>query len=267
MAAIPHQAKASDTLTWLVRLGLIAYGVVHVLIGWLAIQLALGDSEGPADKSGALHQLAGTPIGRPLLWLLALGFAALVIWQLAEAAVGHTEDDGAKRAAKRALSAGKAAVYGFFALSSAKIAAGGKSSGGESEETMTAKLLDAPAGEVLVGLVGLGILALGVGLAYYGLAEKFKDDLDRATSGADGKAIVLMAKIGYVAKGAAFSVLGVLFVIAAVEHNPEKGGGLDDALRTMLGQPYGPFLVAAVGLGIASYGVYCFARARLMRTA
>ncbi len=258
-----HDAKDSESFKWLVRLGLVAYGVVHVLIGWLAIQLALGDSAGSADKGGALSQLAETPLGSPLLWVLVVGFAALVIWQLAEAAIGHESDDGAKRAAKRALSIGKAVIYGVLAVSAAKIAAGGSSSGGGStEETWTAKLMEAPVGQGLVGLVGLAILGLGVALAWYGWNEKFTKHLSGS-----GRTIVTLGKVGYIAKGFAFSVLGALFVVAAVEHDAQKGGGLDDALKTMLSQPYGPVLVAAVGLGIAAYGVYCFARARDLRSA
>ncbi len=34
-----------------VRVGLISYGVVHLLIGWIALQLALGDHEESADAS------------------------------------------------------------------------------------------------------------------------------------------------------------------------------------------------------------------------
>ncbi|MBJ7472702.1 MAG: DUF1206 domain-containing protein [Solirubrobacteraceae bacterium] len=258
-----RQAKESESFRWLVRLGLIAYGVVHLLIGWLAIQLALGDSQGSADNGGALHTLAETPVGRPLLWLLVVGFGALVIWQLAEAAIGHEDRDGAKRTAERILSAAKAVIYGALAFTSAKIASGGSSGGGSStEETWTARLMEAPAGQGLVGLVGLGILALGAGLAYYGWSEKFTKHLNGS-----GRGVVRAGKVGYLAKGVAFGVLGALFVVAAVEHDAQKGGGLDDALKTMLGQPYGPILVGVVGLGIASYGVYCFARARDLRTA
>lgn len=259
-----RKAKDSESFAWLVRLGLVAYGVVHLLIGWLAIQLALGDSEGSADKGGALQQLTETPLGSPLLWVLVLGFVALVIWQLAEAAIGHEdEDDATKRTGKRALSVAKAVIYGFLAVSSAKIATGGSGGGGNSsEETMTAKLMDAPLGQGLVGLVGVAILGLGIGLVWYGWEEKFTKHLSGS-----GQTIVLLGKIGYIAKGIAFSVLGVLFVIAAVEHDPKKGGGLDDALKTMLDQPYGPVLVVAVGLGIAAYGLYCFARARDLRSA
>lgn len=256
-----RQVKQSDALTWLVRVGLVAYGVVHVLIGWLAVELALGDADAAPDKGGALHQLADTPVGKPLLWVLALGFAALVIWQVAEAAIGHEDQRGAKRTAERLLSVGKAAIYGFLGWSSANIAAGG-GSGGASEETMTARLMAQPAGEVLVGAVGAAILGLGVALVWFGLTERFKDDLDGGTTGHEGRAITLLAKVGYTAKGIAFGVLGVLFVIAAIEHDPQKGGGLDDALKTMLAQPYGPALVTAVGAGIAAFGVYCFARAR-----
>jgi uncharacterized membrane protein len=262
-----RDAKDSDALHHATRAGLIAYGVVHVLIGWLSLQLAFGGSGGTADSQGALRTLAGTPIGRPLLWIIALGFVALVIWQLAEAAVGHEdEDDEKKRTAKRVRSVGKAVVYGAIGVSAAKIAAGGGSSGDGSKETFTAKLLDLPLGAVLVAAVGLAIIATGAGLAYIGVTEKFRKQLEAgATGGTVGTAIVTVGKIGHVAKGVAFAILGVLFILAAVEHDAKQSGGLDDALKTLLDQPYGKILLPIVGLGIACFGVYCFARAKHLK--
>lgn len=263
-----QQAKDSDSLNIAARAGLVAYGVVHLLIGWLALQLALGNSGGDeADQQGALQTLADTPIGKPLLWLVALGFLALVIWQLAEAAVGHTEEDGAKQAGKRAISAGKAVVFAALGYSAAKVAAGsGSSSGDSSKETFTAKLMEHTGGQALVGLIGVGIFVYGGALIYRGWKEKFREQLEGgATGGQLGSAIVNVGKVGYIAKGIAFLILGGLFVVAAIEHDPEKSGGIDDALKTLLDQPYGHVLVAIVGVGIACYGLYCFARARHMK--
>ena len=39
-----EQAGDSTSLEWLARGGLIAYGVVHLLVGWLALQIAWGTS-------------------------------------------------------------------------------------------------------------------------------------------------------------------------------------------------------------------------------
>lgn len=261
-----RDAKDSEALHHATRAGLVAYGVVHLLIGWLALQLAFGQSDGTADNQGALRTLAGTPVGRPLLWVVALGFLALVIWQLAEAALGHEDSDEPKRTAKRVLSVGKALVYGAIGVSAAKIASGGSSSGDGSKETFTAKLMEQPAGTVLVAVVGIGIVIGGIALAAIGYTKHFEKQLQAgATSGDSGTAIVTIGRIGYTAKGIAFVILGVLFVAAAIEHDPDKSGGLDDALKTLSDQPYGHVLLAIVGLGIACFGLYCFARARYMR--
>lgn len=71
--------------------------------------------------------------------------------------------------------------------------------------------------------------------------------------------------LGYVAKGIALGVVGVLFVVAALTSDPEESTGLDGAMQTLAEQPYGTFLLLGVGVGIALYGVYSFARARYAR--
>src|SRR5688572_6399697 len=78
-------AADSDVLEHLARVGLIAYGVVHLLVAWLALQLAWGGGGGKsADQSGAMATLVQQPLGRPLLWVLAVGLIALAAWQAAE---------------------------------------------------------------------------------------------------------------------------------------------------------------------------------------
>jgi hypothetical protein len=123
--------------------------------------------------------------------------------------------------------------------------------------------MTAPAGKVLVAAVGLGNVSVGAYHAYKGLAEKFTKHLDgQATSGERRTPIVVLGKVGYAAKGAALGVVGLLFVVAAITHEAHKSGGLDQALTSLLGQPFGPVLVSAMALGLASFGLYCFAWAR-----
>ncbi len=160
-----------------------------------------------------------------------------------------------------ALSLGKAILYGVVGYTAAAVALGaGSDSKGRSP---TAKLMDLPAGQWLVGLVGVGIIAYGGVLIRNGLAEKFKEHLTaEGRSGEAGTAYIWLGRVGYVAKGIAIGIVGVLFVYAAVSHEPKKSGGLDDALHTVLQQPFGPFLLGAIALGIGCYGLFCFARAR-----
>ena len=256
----------SDALAHGVRIGLVAYGVTHLVIAATALPLAWGDKEGRADQQGALSQMADQPFGDVLLWVIVLGMAALVVWQLAEALVGHQDDEGAKRVAKRVGSAAKAVVYAVLGWTAASTATGSGSSGGGSTDSMTARLMSAPGGTLLVGAIGLGIVAVGLFLVHRGWTEGFTKKLDhQATTGATRKPVIVAGKVGHLAKGAALAVVGTLFVTAAVQHQPKESGGLDVALRELLSQPFGPVLLAVVALGLGCFGVYCFFWARYLR--
>ena len=55
-------------------------------------------------------------------------------------------------------------------------------------------------------------------------------------------------------KGIAFGIVGALFCYAAATHEPNKSGGLDQALSEVLEQPFGPFLLAVIALGFVATG-------------
>jgi hypothetical protein len=256
------QVDRSDALDHGVRLGLGSYGVVHLIIAWLAFQLVFGDRSETASQTGAFAEMAKSGFGQVLLFVVAGGFAALLVWQVVEALVGHREHDGSKRVFKRVASAGKAVVYGVLGFSALKMALG-QGQGSSGTKTWTAQLMSAPGGQLLVAAVGLGIVGVGAFLAYKGMAEKFTKDLDSHAKASDRRTpIVLLGKVGYAAKGATLGAVGLLFVIAAATHEADKSGGLDKALTTLLHQPFGPVLVGAMALGLAAFGLYCFAWAR-----
>lgn len=259
---IGRKADGSKAFDHAVRVGLIAYGMVHLLIAWVAIQLAFGDSQGSASSDGALSTMAKTPVGSVLLYVVAAGFAALVIWQLMEAIAGDRDEEGKKKLFKRLGHALKAVLYGALGWSALKIAMGGGSDGGGTD-TMTAKIMAMPGGQLLVGLVGLAVFAYGARLIYRGLSESFMDKLKaEGQVGDTGKAFVLLGKTGYVSKGLALLVVAGLFLWASWTHDPKKSGGLDQALHKVLEQPFGMPMLVALGAGIACYGLFAFAWAR-----
>lgn len=258
-----RQAHQSDGIDWIARAGLVAYGVVYVLIGWLAVQLAFGDRSGTPSSSGALRELAQQPFGGVLIWVVSLGMFLLVVWQLLEAAFGHRDEDGTKRLARRAASVGKAVVYAVIGVSGVRIAVGSGSSGKRGEKTVTAELMDLPAGQALVGAVGLAIVGFGVFQLYRAWTAGFADKLDsEGRSGTSGTVYIAFGRAGHSARGIAFAIVGGLFCYAAVTHDSSKSGGLDQALFEILDQPFGPFLLCLVGVGVACFGLFTFAQAR-----
>ena len=258
-----RKADDSDLFDHAVRVGLVSYGVVHLLIAWLALQLALGDGAGSASGSGALNELAQKPFGAVLLWIAGAGFFVLVLWKLSEALLGHRDEDGAKRLFKRATSAGKAIIYGALGASALKIAIGTEGSSGGGTDTLTSRLMALPFGALLVGAVGLAVLVVAGAHIFKGLSEGFRDKLQaKGKSGESGKFYIRLGKVGYVSKGLALAVIGGLFAYAAWTHDPKKSGGLDQALKAVLDQPFGSPLLIVMAAGLACFGLFCFAWAR-----
>ena len=186
----------------------------------------------------------------------------LVVWRVLEFAFGYPEEsDEKKRWRKRATSLGKAVIYGALGWSAVQTATG--SGGGGGTDGTTAKIMQLPGGQLIVGAIGLAIIGYGISLIVRGWTEKFREHLDaQGQSGQDGSAYVTLGKVGYIAKGVALSVIGGLFGYAAITHRAKESGGLDQALQTVLEQPFGPVMLTAIGLGIGAYGLFCFARAR-----
>lgn len=259
----PGPAKNNGALRALARGGYAASGVLHLLLGWLAVRLALGAPAGSTDQQGALRELAAAPGGALLLWATAVGFAGLALWQLTEAVAGVPGTKAAQQVGARTKAGAKAVLYGVLAGTAVRVATG--SSGGGSEEGVTADLMHAPAGRWLVALAGLVVVGVGVFHVVKGWRRSFLEDLRATGGGSVGSAVVRLGQVGYVAKGFALGVLGALFVTAAVTADPKKAGGLDDALHAIREQPFGTVLLVATGLGLAAYGVYSFARARYAR--
>ncbi|MEO7070490.1 MAG: DUF1206 domain-containing protein [Nostocoides sp.] len=249
-----RRAGNSRLVEWGARLGYAVSGLLHLLIGWIALRVAWGGGGSTADQSGALGTLAAEPGGKLVLWVAVVGFALLAVWQLTEAVTGA---HGAK-GSDRIKSASKFVLYAVLAWTALKFASGGGSSSKQQSVDFTAKLMQHSGGRLLVALLGIVIIAVGAYHIYKGWARKFLQDLQEHP----GTWATRAGRIGYVAKGIALGVVGVLFVLAAVHKQPGKATGLDGALRTLRSGPFGSWLLSVVALGIAAYGIYCFARSR-----
>lgn len=243
----------------LVGVGLVSYGLVHLVLAWIALQIAFGHG-GDASSQGAFAQLAQQPLGVVLLWVMAVGLLTLTVWQGIEAGVGRDDPQRAARPVRRVASAGRAVVYAALAALAVRVALGSGSQSGQSEDTLSSRLMGAPFGRILVALLGAAIIAVGVSQIRKGVRQLFTEDLDAAP-----RATRRLGTIGYVAKGASLAVVGILFGWAAISYDPEKAGGMDAALTAVRDQPFGSALLTLMAVGIACFGAYCFVWARHAR--
>lgn len=258
------RARRSRGFRVAARAGFALNGLLNLLIGVLAIAVAVaGGSAAGADSGGALAGLASAPGGLVLIWLIAVGTAALGLWMLAES-LFERDGDRAKRWAARGKDVGKGIAYLAVATLAVTTALGGSSGGGGTEESLTARALATPGGVILVVAVGLGIIGVGGYLVAKGARRRFLDDLDPPT-GAARSAVTVVGVLGYVARGIAFGTIGVLLIVAAATADSSAAGGLDDALAALADLPFGKVLLVAIGAGFIASGVYGALRARFAR--
>jgi hypothetical protein len=257
----------SAVLVGLTRMGFVAYGLLHLGVAWLAVQIALGHAAAtPGDQSGAFRVIAGQPFGRFVLVFSIIGLCAMAVWQALLALNGHRDKRGAARAFERVASGARAVIYAALAVTAQKVVAGAPTSSADQQQHAAADIMSKPAGVWLVGLAGLAVLAVGVGLVWYGWKHKFEEKLLlRRMSARARRWARRLGRVGYPAKGIAFGIVGVLLLDAATSHDPGRSRGLDAALRTLVQQPFGVFLLLAVGAGFAAFGVYCFVQSRYRR--
>ncbi len=137
------------------------------------------------------------------------------------------------------------------------------SGGGGGGQQQAAGVFGWPAGRWLVALVGLVVIGVGVYLVHKGVSKRFLEEVDLGSASPQTTRLVTrLGQAGFPAKGVALGVVGGLLVYAAVTFDPARAGGLDGALRTILGAPFGQVLLTLVAVGIAAFGAYCFVRAR-----
>ena len=256
-------AEHQPALRLLARTGYAVLGLVHILIGALAISAATNAGGGEADQSGAMSQISRTGGGWLVLWVMGIGLLALTVWQVAQVLLVRSKGR-AKTWARRGSEAGKGVAYAVLGVSSLVFALGGRQSSHRTTQDFSAHLLATPGGSIVVALIGLIVLAVGVGFAVMGSRLKFDDQL-RMPRGVLGEVVDLVGVVGYWAKGVALAIVGVLFVIAAFTRDSRQAGGLDTAVKTLDRIPFGDALLWLVGIGLIVYGVYCGVRALLAK--
>jgi len=238
----------------LVTGGLIAYGVMHLLLAGLVVQVVRGVGA-DASESGSIRMIASAPFGFVLLLLIVLGMAALALWQVLLALFGYGYLTGARLLRRKLSSLGRAGLYAGLGLLATRVLWGVEQNSNASTQSTSAALLNQWYGPPLLVIAGIVISLVAVAMIRRGVVRSFaKHDLQ----GSVPRWAVWLGSVGWVMKGVTQLVLGFLFWVAAWQHDPTDTGSLDLALKTIAGQPFGRATLVTVAAGFAAFGGYCF---------
>jgi hypothetical protein len=254
-------------LTAIARVGLVAYGVVHLLIAYLAVRLALDLRGADADQTGALQTVASGPGGRALLWAIGLGMLALALWQAGEVLLWWhgllDREHRVRTAVVIAKCLAKALVYAVLGVTALLFAVGMEYEADERLQDLTDETLDVPGGTALIVTAAVGVIAVGVYTLVRGVTGGFMKDIDLPAAPDRWEPLIEhVGRVGYIAKGIAIGLVGVLLWRAAVSADVRTATGLDGAMTAIADVGAGPWLLTAVAAGFAAFGVYALARAR-----
>jgi hypothetical protein len=262
---------ASPWLARLARFGYAAKGVVYVLVGLLALLAAVGAGSARSSR-GALRALLGHTGGTILLAGIGFGLAAYALWYFV-LAIRDPESYGSdfKGIAKRIGAAGKGVVHVALVVAVVRMIRGTRGGGGDDDgavDDWTARFLSLPMGRWVVIVAGLCVVGAGVLQLYKAWRADLDDQLDLSRLGrsAHGWAVGV-SRFGLAARGVVFGIVGGFLAAAGWHADPHEAKGLGEALRYVHHQPYGPWLLGTVALGLIAYGAYEFILARYRRIA
>lgn len=271
-----ERAERHPAAKWAARAGLVANALVHGIIGGIAIAIALGAGvTESADQGGAMRALRDTPLGAPALWFVGIALCLLAAQQViaaiaesraAQRQASAEDGDGLRGKAKQGAAwkdavrpLGRAVAYAAVGITALATASGEEPDGEEATEELSGELMEHIFGLIALGIAGVVVAAVGIAFLVRGIRRSF---LDEVRPPRRWRTLVgVVGAVGYVAKGIAVTIVGVLFVIGAVQVDPTETGGLDGALQSLTTVPGGVFVLMAVGVGVMLYALYCLARA------
>lgn len=263
-AAKEVKGKAEDVVAqpWvaaLARIGYFVRGVLYIVVGILAVQVALGGGGETTDKGGALTAIGMQPFGAVLLVLTIVGLAGYSMWGFIRAIFDpFNRGTSPKGIAQRLGYVVSAITYGALIFPAFEFLTTGRSTEGNGNvHDWTASFISHTLGKWLVVAIGIVALGGGLGQLWLALSADFQKDQKNSEMSKQARTWARrFGRFGYAARGVVFSLSGFFLTKAALDSNPQEAKGLDGALQTLANQPYGPWLLGAVALGLVSFGIY-----------
>jgi hypothetical protein len=270
MNAMTAAAKTSAELRpWVrraVRVGYAAKGIIYLLIGTLAIRLAIGLGGELTDSSGALRTIVQQPFGMALLTIVGVGILAYAGWEITEGIADHKrKGTDAGGLLSRGLTVLKGTVYGLVGVQALRMVMGSSGSTRDADD-YARTAMEFPLGGAFLVAVGLGVAAYGISQVVDAWKAKVGEDLDARQLRSEGGAwLIHVGRAGIGARGIILALVGGALARAGFDERPSEASSMPEAMWTLFSQPYGKWLLASVAAGLICYGVFQILHARYAR--
>lgn len=260
-----RRTAGSGALNAFARLGFIARGITYIVIGVIALMVALGIARHSPDSAGAIEAIASKPFGYVLLLILVIGFLGLAVWRFVQAAVKRLNLTEGHRI--RAFCYGVAYAILFFSTLMFVVHGRTPTGSDTAARDYTAQVLSLNGGRVIVAFAGIVLVILGIFMAIRGFAAEFTRELRMGwMSDSTQNAVVRLGQAGYVARGVVVVGIGIAALDAAITYNAARAEGVDGALRSFAQTAFGPWLLILIALGLIAFGILSFLEAKWRRT-
>jgi hypothetical protein len=265
-AAVDKSAELRPWVRRAVRVGYAAKGIIYLLIGTLALRLAIGNGGALTDSSGALRTIVQQPFGRALLAIVGVGILAYAGWEIAQG-TADWKRQGTRAGAlmSRGLTILKGAIYGLVGVQAVRMLMGGPSDSQDADD-YARTAMEFPFGGLLLIGVGLGVVAYGISQVVDAWKGDVADDLDSSQLRSEGSGWLLhVGRAGIGARGIILILVGGALARAGFDERPSEASSMPEALSTLLSQPYGQWLLASIALGLMCFGLFQLLHARYAR--
>jgi len=254
----------------LAQFGFYTKGFLFIVIGILAIMVAIGEKGGQiSDASGALSRIAQATYGKVFLIIFIAGAFGHGAWNVLR---GVADVDNAgndlQGIGKRIIAVSVGLFYFFLAWTAWSIVftANVAVENGTMQKTFTAILLALPFGAILVAAIGLAVIGAGINECYRGLTGKVQEHFRQYKLEGNSRSIIsVLGFLSFLARALIFGLIGWFFIAAAIEANPNEAIGIDGALRTLAASYYGKILLFLTSAGLICFGVLSLYEAKYRR--
>jgi hypothetical protein len=253
-----HNAAFSPVMEVLTRLGYGVRGAIYIVMGILAVQVALGKGGALASPQGAIAAIGKQPAGMILLWVVLIGILAYSVWGLVRAIWDPLNKGSDTKGIFTRIGYFASAVgYAFLAYTTYGLIMGTSQSTSGSPAKILSSIMAMPMGRWAIGLLGLIVVGVGLYQIILGFKAGFEKQFQTyALTPKEAKLATDVGRFGTAARGVVFALVGILIFLAAYNSNPSQPVGMDAALAALLHQPYGIWLLGIIAVGLVAFGFY-----------